>query len=396
MNEIIDNIPIINKLILEYLFEDLKLKNKENTLWLEFNNIHGKFSNYISCFTDDNIYGFYNKENVNNFIEINDSLKLINGLFNDTLPLFLKKHNKKISFLNINYDSYSLVKDILNKIKDFIDEDCIIVFKNFTNKFIEENDSVLRAFYEFVNENNVDYDWIALNSIIEMEEESYKTVALKINSINISYKYIFARFNEDISWIKEDNNIMKNSIIYNKGEPLNISNEIFLENLGRDPESYLNYIIDNYDNLADICIFSQGRISDHIIYGEYGTVNSLKRLKKDTIKYGKSPYIKIVNDRCWSADWNYTFPDGDIHKDPSIYKNNTLIKFIDWFNIYVNPNYKNITRFYPCCIFAVSKKLILSRSLEYYKILLDQVNHHRYSIEGAFIERSLYYIFDNL
>jgi hypothetical protein len=50
--------PIIEKKPLEYVFEDLELKHKADTLWLEFGVWKGTTINYISKFTDDKVYGF--------------------------------------------------------------------------------------------------------------------------------------------------------------------------------------------------------------------------------------------------------------------------------------------------------------------------------------------------
>ena len=58
MLTIIKNIPNINKHPLKYVFEDMKLKHKQNTLWLEFGVASGKSINYISQFTNNTVYGF--------------------------------------------------------------------------------------------------------------------------------------------------------------------------------------------------------------------------------------------------------------------------------------------------------------------------------------------------
>jgi hypothetical protein len=76
----------------------------------------------------------------------------------------------------------------------------------------------------------------------------------------MSYKIIVARYNEDINWLNTE---ISNCIIYNKGNKLNIENEILLDNVGRESETYLNYIIQNYNNLPDIVIFTQANIADH-------------------------------------------------------------------------------------------------------------------------------------
>ena len=58
MLNIIQNIPNINTYPLKYVFENLKLQHKPNTLWLEFGVGSGQTINYISKFTNDKVYGF--------------------------------------------------------------------------------------------------------------------------------------------------------------------------------------------------------------------------------------------------------------------------------------------------------------------------------------------------
>jgi hypothetical protein len=58
MLNIIKNIPNINTYPLTYVFEDMKLQHKPNTLWLEFGVASGKTINYISRFTKDKVYRY--------------------------------------------------------------------------------------------------------------------------------------------------------------------------------------------------------------------------------------------------------------------------------------------------------------------------------------------------
>jgi hypothetical protein len=91
---------------------------------------------------------------------------------------------------------------------------------------------------------------------------------------------VVARYNESIKWLFRD---FTNCIIYNKGEKLNINNEIILQNVGRESETYLQHIIKNYDNLSDITIFTQGNISDH----RRGGLDYLYHIKDQADKLGK-------------------------------------------------------------------------------------------------------------
>jgi hypothetical protein len=75
-----------------------------------------------------------------------------------------------------------------------------------------------------------------------------------------------ARYNEDIYNFAEYND---NLVVYNKWED-DISPSIKktcikkLPNVGREAGTYCTYIIENYDNLPDYMIFTQGNPCDHI------------------------------------------------------------------------------------------------------------------------------------
>lgn len=199
MLDIISNIPNINKYPLTYVFEHMKLQHKPNTLWLEFGVASGRTINYISKFTNDKVYGFDSFEGLpekwregfdkgtfdrkGNFPIVNDNVVLIKGWFNKTLDNFLKEHPQKISFLHIDCDLYSSTKYILDTLKNYLDKDCIIIFDELVNyPGFDGETGELRAFCEFVNENNVNYEWIGMNgNPIGMSGYDHENVALIIH-----------------------------------------------------------------------------------------------------------------------------------------------------------------------------------------------------------------------
>ena len=205
----------------------------------------------------------------------------------------------------------------------------------------------------------------------------------------MSYKIIVARYNEDIEWLNSE---MENCIIYNKGNKLNIYNEILLENVGRESETYLNYIITNYDNLPDVLVFTQARISDH---KGSDNINYLIDIKNQALNYTKSCDFYIHNDignnYDWDKEWNIR-PYG--YYLANNYKNNKPITFLDWFKTNIDINYPNPINIYVHGIFAVKKENIINKPIEYYKRLIIEVKHHINPTEGHFFERSWYYIFN--
>jgi hypothetical protein len=204
----------------------------------------------------------------------------------------------------------------------------------------------------------------------------------------MSYKIIVARYNENIEWLNSEN---ENCIIYNKGNKLNINNEILLENIGRESETYLHYIITNYNNLPDVIVFTQARISDHKGSDD---INYLINIKNQALEHSKSLNYFVHNDMGnsihWDKEWN--LQKGNYYLKDN-YKQNKPITFIEWFKTNININYPNPIKIYMNAIFAVKKENIINKPLEYYKNLILEVNHHINSTEGHFFERSWYYIF---
>ena len=205
----------------------------------------------------------------------------------------------------------------------------------------------------------------------------------------MSYKIIVARYNENIEWL---NNEKLNCIFYNKGKQLNIDNEVILPNVGRESETYLHYIITNYDNLPDVVVFIQARISDHKGRDD---INYLLKIKNEALQDSKSQNFNTNNDIGLGSDFNkeWNYSNGNYYLKDN-YKDNTPIKFIDWFTKYINVDYPNPINFYKNAIFSVKKELILKNPIEYYQKLILEVNHHINPTEGHFFERSWYYIFN--
>jgi hypothetical protein len=62
---------------------------------------------------------------------------------------------------------------------------------------------------------------------------------------------IVAKYNEDIEWTKKLNHKVT---IYNKGTD-EIEGSIKLKNIGREGETFLYHIVNNYDNLDEVTVF---------------------------------------------------------------------------------------------------------------------------------------------
>jgi hypothetical protein len=180
----------------------MKLEHNPDTLWLEFGVAEGHTINYISKFTKDKVYGFDSFEGLpekwrdgfeagvfsrgGQLPQVNSNVELIKGWFNETLPKFIKEKNKKVSFIHMDADLYSSTKCIFDNLKEYIDTDCVIVFDELVNyPGFDGETGELKAFYEFITNNDVKYEWIGMNGTqFGMTGCEHEKVALIIHSVN--------------------------------------------------------------------------------------------------------------------------------------------------------------------------------------------------------------------
>lgn len=251
---------------------------------------------------------------------------------------------------------------------------------------------------------------------------------------------VIARYNEDISWLSKVKNMK--ITIYNKGEDNINKSSIKLPNIGRESHTYLTHIIDNYDNLSDITIFSQGDPFFH-------SPDFLKLIKKpdlfepiQPLTYYYSPAInkasnedkKIVIEKKFRI--NGMPPTQVLNKTNNLSINGARI-YVEYFNengVIMYPkyyrdyfilglfkyykkifNFNNILEFMKkrykltnikldllvpmsyAAIFSVSKEVILSRKKSFYENILNLLieDYIKHNIDtGLLLERLWLSIFN--
>ena len=194
-------------------------------------------------------------------------------------------------------------------------------------------------------------------------------------------KVVVAKYKEDISWLDP---IRDKCIIYDKSKDY--------PNVGRESETYLRYIIENYDNLPDIVVFTQANIADHRGSNDVRYLNMLEMIAS---KHGCSFPVIASNDWVWGPDFNFNKNNSDEYRDPNNYHDGKVISFYQYFKNNFGANeYPYPLLVYPNALFAVSKELILKRPKKFYETLNSTVNYSKWPVEGHFMERCWYYIFN--
>jgi len=137
---------------------------------------------------------------------------------------------------------------------------------------------------------------------------------------------VISRYNENIDWINqliELHSWIKNIIVFNKGnDDVNIKytdkiNVISIENVGREGETYLQYIINNYDSLPEHIWFIQANPFEHS--PDFINLLSINSVKEYNCLY-----------QCLTYRYLKDLPN-DIGKDNRFYinKNRIIDYFID-------------------------------------------------------------------
>ena len=203
-------------------------------------------------------------------------------------------------------------------------------------------------------------------------------------------KLVIARYEEDINW---SNNFLSNRIIYNKGSDNLQCPHLKLKNIGNEGNTYLEHIINNYDNLSDYTIFSQGSLFDNHVninnVNEYDInylINSSSILYNCNIKY-----IGLNSSKRRLQKWN-GWNEFDNFEDPChIYGKKELQKCLK--NLYSkynkniildsSNNFKIICNY--CGFFLVHKNCILKHNKEFYINLNEDLKKDK--LVGYALER---------
>jgi Macrocin-O-methyltransferase (TylF) len=151
-------------------------------LYLEFGVYKGQTINFIAKQVPQTVFGFDSFEGLpefwrdgfdkgafalNKLPKVVENVVLVKGYFDQSLPDFLQKYGSEpIAYLHIDCDLYSSTKTIFEHLKSNIVPGTVIVFDEYFN-FPGWEEDEFRAFKEFVEENHLNYTYLAYNSLSE-------------------------------------------------------------------------------------------------------------------------------------------------------------------------------------------------------------------------------------
>lgn len=212
-------------------------------------------------------------------------------------------------------------------------------------------------------------------------------------------KWIVNSYKNDISWISA---YTDNYIVYDKSGELPETDKIrHQKNVGLSGYDFCCFIIDNYNNLPDICVFIKDNVFsrqpphckketfDALIGNNFfTTLESHEDVPESYahIKDVDGGYMEINNS--WYVKSHIETYGQSVAKHFYNYDVFMNSMFVD----YISPLY---VRFAPGGNYIVPRENLLFYSIEFWKKLKLYQEHHLNPVEAHIIERMLYYTFTN-
>ena len=167
------------------------------------------------------------------------------------------------------------------------------------------------------------------------------------------YSTVIAKYKEDLYWTSNFRDLSK-FVIYDKSDKP-IENSIVTRNVGREAETYIRYIVDNYHNLPEKIVFLQGN--------PFNT-NLPKNVSVNNFEDYLLGKIKTCNENEPIVPIIYS---GKYDQRISYYK--PIKSQIE--QLFQGYKYKEHLVFIKASEFVVHKSLILNKPFEFWKRILN-------------------------
>lgn len=194
-------------------------------------------------------------------------------------------------------------------------------------------------------------------------------------------KYIVSRYGHDISWLED---YTKDYVLYDRSEePLEGS--IIVPNIGSDIYDKLSYIIDNYDNLPDVAVYTKANLFKYITKEEFDEVKDNK-----TFTPLLTQNHKVYEPVCRYVDGMYEEVNNRWYLATHPCKNETRELEL---MVMLGLSDKGYVQFAPGSNYIIPKENILKHPKVFYEKLRSYLEWDVYPGEAQILERGLYYLF---
>jgi Protein of unknown function (DUF3431) len=213
--------------------------------------------------------------------------------------------------------------------------------------------------------------------------------------IDENIQVVVAVYNEDMSWLKKEPFNGLDIICYNKGKN-NLTEcaspscrVINLPNVGRCDHTYLYHIIENYGNLAPVTVFIPASWTDK--GKKMKTLNLIEEARNN--KNTNIPIQSVGNSELWGFqldEWTSSNLNNKEKNETSVLQPCPQRPFGVWFKHNFPDTLMSKVQYNG--IFAVSRDDILKNHVEHYKKFIRYLDNHSNPEAGHYIERAWYHI----
>lgn len=192
-------------------------------------------------------------------------------------------------------------------------------------------------------------------------------------------KYILSRYNQDIDWLKK---YTKDFVIYDRSEdPL--PGSIVVPNKGTDIFDKLTYIIDNYDNLPSVAVYTKANLFKYISPEEWDEMKDNTQFTPILTQnhHTYEPICYYRNNLYYELN-NFWYLGAHPVKSQK-----SLVELLELLN-----NVTTYNGFAPGSNYILPKENILQHTKVFYKKLRSFLDWDVYPGEAQILERNLYHI----
>ena len=166
----------------------------------------------------------------------------------------------------------------------------------------------------------------------------------------ITAHLVVARYNEDVSWIKQiqsDGEVEFKVFVYDKS---NSPNQAFIvrPNVGREVSSFFEHIILNYHQLPDYVILCQGDPFPHV---KANKTSFLDKLKQALLTKPETTQPLLTN---WYVESPYVYPSLPVK---------------DYYRYFFDSDIPSMWTFAAGCQYIIPKDIILNRAKQFYCVI---------------------------
>ncbi len=201
-------------------------------------------------------------------------------------------------------------------------------------------------------------------------------------------KWVISRFNHDLGYLSE---YTKDSVVYDRsdngtGYSLEGMRSIVVSNIGTDISDKFKFIIENYNHLPDVAVYTKANIFKYISKEEFDKIKDNKTFTPILTQHHKTYNDINGSPVCFYKDGLYYETNNFWYliPHPARYKK----EIVEFFGM----DKREYNQFAPGSNYIIPKENILKHSKETYKMLKSWLDWTVYPGDAMLLERNLFYL----